>query len=89
MRPSPDETQERIPVAAPRPAASQPPGHRHRPLDDASGAGITTLVVIALCTAAGALIGEQAGLGTSGGLVGCFFGVVGGFTATYVRYRDL
>lgn len=88
MRPPPDETQERIPVAGPRPATGQPAGRR-RPIDDASGAGITTLVVIGLCATGGALIGSQAELATSGGILGCFFGVVAGFAATYLRYRNL
>lgn len=89
MRPPPDQTQERIPVAGPRPATGPPAGRHHQPIDDASGAGITILVVIGLCTTGGAFVGNQAELAASGGILGCFIGVVAGFTATYLRYRNL
>lgn len=88
MPPAPNDNRERIPVALPRPAPVANVTVQ-RAYVDGSGAGVTILVVIGVVTTLGALVGQQMSLGVSGGLIGCFFGVVAGFAATYVRHRGI
>jgi hypothetical protein len=56
---------------------------------DASGAGLTLLVIAGALVAGGAWLGHAFGASVAGGLVGGFFGVVLGFVAIYARYRTL
>lgn len=50
---------------------------------------MTILGSTVVITALGALAGFPFGLPTSGGLVGCFVGIVAGYATTYMRYRDV
>jgi hypothetical protein len=83
LRPPDDEP---IRVAAPRPKPRQPPKRR---TVDATGAGLTLIVIVALCAALGDYAGRQVGAAISGAIIGGFAGLLAGFTAIYLRYRDL
>jgi hypothetical protein len=45
--------------------------------------------VLDLFTGLGVLAGQQLDVAASGGLVGCFLGTIAGFTAVYLRYREI
>jgi hypothetical protein len=78
---------ERIPVGAPRPPRRERPPKRRGA--DASGAGLTLIVVIAAFAALGDYGGRHIGAATSGAILGGFVGLLAGFGAIYVRYREL
>jgi hypothetical protein len=78
---------ERIHVAAPRPPRRARPPRRRGV--DASGAGLTLLVVIALFAAGGDYLGGRFDVSAAGALVGGFVGLLVGFAGIYWRYRDL
>jgi hypothetical protein len=84
LRPPDDEP---IRVAAPRPNKHRRPPRRRTV--DATGAGLTLIVVIALCAVLGAYVGRQVGAATSGAIIGGFAGLLAGFAAIYARYREL
>ncbi|MDX6684364.1 MAG: hypothetical protein QOF86_492 [Baekduia sp.] len=84
LRP-PDDA--RIPVATPRSRRHERPPKRRA--TDATGAGPTLIVVIALFAVGGDYAGRQFGAATSGAIVGGFVGLLSGFAAIYLRYRDL
>jgi hypothetical protein len=84
LRPPDDE---RISVGAPRPSRRQRQPKRRG--SDASGAGLTLIVVIALFAALGDYGGRHIGAATSGAIVGGFVGLLAGFGAIYLRYREL
>jgi bifunctional ADP-heptose synthase (sugar kinase/adenylyltransferase) len=85
LRPPDDE---RIPVAAPR-----PPQRDYRPrrgVQDATGAGLTIIVVGAAFAALGAWLSGKLGLAPlAGAILLGFAGVVLGFVAVFVRFRSL
>jgi hypothetical protein len=78
---------ERISVAAPRPPRRQRAPRRRGA--DASGAGLTLIVVIALFAALGDYGARHIGAAASGAIVGGFLGLLVGFAAIYLRYREL
>lgn len=78
---------ERIPVGAPRPRHHLQ--HARGDVVDASGAGLTLIVLVAIVAALGALVGHQVGLDISGAIVGATLGLPAGFAAIYLRYRQL
>ncbi len=78
---------ERIHVAAPRPPQREQP--KRRRAADASGAGLTLIVVIVLFAFGGDFAGRQLGVSTAGALTGGFLGLLAGFAGIYWRYRDL
>jgi uncharacterized protein YcfJ len=83
LRPPDDEP---IRVAAPRPKPRRPPKRR---AVDATGAGLTLIVIIVLGGALGDYAGRHAGAAISGAILGGFAGLLAGFAAIYLRYRDL
>jgi ferric-dicitrate binding protein FerR (iron transport regulator) len=78
---------ERIPVAAPRPARHERSPRRR--LVDASGAGLTLIVIIAAFALLGAWAGGTIGIPIAGALATGFLGLLAGFAGIYWRYRDL
>jgi hypothetical protein len=56
---------------------------------DATDAGLTFIVVLALTGAAGAWAGSQLGLMISGAILGVTLGLPAAFAATYLRYKQL
>ncbi|HEY4095480.1 MAG TPA: AtpZ/AtpI family protein [Baekduia sp.] len=78
---------ERIPVAAPRPPRRA--GSPRRRATDASGAGLTLIVAIALFAVGGDFAGGQLNISIAGALVGGFVGLLAGFTGIYWLHRDL
>lgn len=80
--PEPD----RIPVAAERLSRRR---EARSGVVDATDAGLTFLVVLALAGAAGALAGSQLGLTISGAILGVTIGLPAAFAATYLRYKQL
>jgi 3-oxoacyl-(acyl-carrier-protein) synthase len=80
--------EERIPVGAPR-RARRPAQHSRSGVVDASGAGLTLIVLVAIVAALGALIGHQVGLELSGAIAGTTLGLPAAFAAIYLRYRNL
>ena len=83
-----DGDRERIAVAAPRPRPIAPTRGR-RPVGMASDAGLSLIAVIALLAAAGWAVGRVLDAEMAGALVGGLAGLVAGFAAIYLRYRDL
>ena len=83
-----DGDRERIAVAAARPRPLAPVRGR-RPVATASDAGLSLIVVIALVAAAGWCAGRVLDAEVAGALVGGLAGLVAGFAAIYLRYRDL
>lgn len=79
--------EERIPVGAPRPPRRSQ--HVRSGVVDASGAGLTLIVLVAIVAALGALIGHQVGLELSGAIAGATLGLPAAFAAIYLRYRSL
>jgi hypothetical protein len=84
------EEREHISVAAQRPSKTARPQPTPRRAHVASEAGLALIVVIALFATAGGVVGSaMAGVPVAGALVGGFVGVIAGFTAVYLCYRDL
>ena len=83
-----DGDRERIAVAAPR---SRPlaPARARRPVGMGSDAGLSLIVVIALLATGGWAVGRVIEAEVAGALVGGFAGLVAGYAAIYLRYRDL
>jgi hypothetical protein len=82
-----DKDRERIAVAAQRSTRPQRRSQGARPA--ATEAGVSLIVVIGLLAAVGWIVGGTAGAHLAGALVGGFVGLLAGFTAIYLRYRDL
>lgn len=85
MRP---QEPEHIPVARPR------VNERYRSREvggrlDASGAGLTAIVIAAIFVVAGTWTGDKLDAAVAGGLVGGLIGLVAGFAAIYARYSAL
>jgi uncharacterized YccA/Bax inhibitor family protein len=84
LRP-PDE--DRIPVAAPRPprvTRTPRPG-----VVDATGAGLTVIVVAAVVGVLGRWLGGRVGVPWAGTMTGAFVGLMLGLWAIYLRYRSV
>jgi len=79
---------DRVPVAQPRPTPPRP-AERRRPASGVADAGLTLIFVAAVFAAAGAWLGGKLDAAFAGGLVAGFAGIIAGFLAVYVRYRDL
>lgn len=56
---------------------------------DASGAGLTLLVLIALAALLGGWVGSRFGLATSGAIMGGVLGLPLAFAGVYARYKSL
>jgi hypothetical protein len=78
---------DRVLVAAPRPPRRRPAASRH--VVDASGAGLTFIVVVCLIAALGAWVGGRFGLALSGAIIGATLGLPIAFSAIYLRYKSL
>lgn len=79
--------EDRVLVAAPRPSRRRPTASRH--IVDASGAGLTFIVVVCLVAALGAWVGGRFGLALSGAILGETLGLPIAFSAIYLRYKNL
>jgi hypothetical protein len=76
-----------IPVAAPRPPRA--PHTPRRGVEDATGAGLIIIVIIAAFAALGWRLGAWTGLPAAGMILGGFAGLIAGFAAVYWRYKKL
>jgi hypothetical protein len=78
---------ERIPVGASRPVRC--PREAQHGVVDATGAGLTLIVLVGIFIVLGALAGDQVALATSGAIVGGTLGLPMAFAAIYLRYKNL